>query len=450
MSGNVWSGRWRTLGLSALVAVLFLAAGNGSYTVWMTLSTWAAVCLAAGSLWHRAPDEITPISMAPAAYLAALVVLPPFASLGVVAGSSLLGGWLWRRESTRDVLFETGSSVLASLGGLFTLLVLGSWIRFDSLVRAPVGFLTVAAAGLVMMALYQGALSAAAAHGRGVTWGRAWWESFGRETGLVTTGALLIVAALAVFGAQTLGLRGILLSAMPALFVLDGSRRNIELGIAQSRLIKNERLAAKGEMAAEIGHELNNYLAAISGRAQLLLRKLEGDTRGVLGIEAERVRSLAMGMAELSRGLMECSRSEVRRESVGVNELVERTVDFVKPQRRFRDLEFRLEPDPALPRVEMDPGQIQQVLLILLGQVSERPGGCPGVLRLRTFGTSDREVGIEIGSPRSPASGEPLPEQEEGPAIETVRRILGRHHGRLELSSEPESPATYRVLLPAA
>jgi signal transduction histidine kinase len=362
----------------------------------------------------------------------------------------LLGGWIWRREPARHILLEAGSSLLGALGGLLTLFLVGSRIPFDSLVGAPLGLLTVAAAGLVMMVFYQGMLSAAAGRGRGVPWGRAWWESFGREAGLVTTGALLIVAALAVFGAQTLGLRGILLSAMPALFVRDGSRRNIELGIAQRRLIKNERLAAKGEMAAEIGHELNNYLAAISGRAQLLLRKLEGDTRGVLGTEAERVHSLAMGMAELSRGLMEFSRRGVRREAVGVNDLVERTVHFVKPQRRFRDLEFQLEHDPALPRVEMDPGQIQQVLLILLAQVSERPSHGPGVLRVRTFGTSAREVGIEIGRPGAAAGEEPPLDLSEKPALETVRRILERNHGRLELSSEPESPATFRVLLPAA
>jgi signal transduction histidine kinase len=442
---------WKTLALSFVIAVLFWIAEPGPYVLWLSVMSWTAICVASEGFWHRAPDETSVVSMAPAAEIGALLALPPACALPVVVGSRLLGSWVWRREGLSRALQESGAALLSTSGALAVLLLMGRWLPPTHLASAPRGFLTVAAVGLVFIGFEQGCLSYWTARRRETTWGRAWRDSFGKATGLMTTGALLTVAGLVVFGGQTLGVRGILLAAMPALFVRDGSRRNIDLELAQAQLIKNERLAAKGEMAAEIGHELNNYLAAISGRAQLLLRKIEAESQGPASQEAERVRQLANQMAELARGLMEFSHRDVKRTAVGINELVEKTVDFVKPQMKFRNIEFKLDPDPALPRVEIDPGQIQQVLLVLLGKAAENPApGSHGILQVRTFNTPDRAVGIEIGIEATVTRiRTPEAEPEDEAAIDTVRRILDRHHGRLE-DPEDGGDAGYRVILPAA
>lgn len=65
-------------------------------------------------------------------------------------------------------------------------------------------------------------------------------------------------------------------------------------------------------MAAEIGHELNNYLTAISGRAQLIMMKapLDGDSR--LRAAAEIIFENTANMAVLTKGLMDAARRETQ------------------------------------------------------------------------------------------------------------------------------------------
>ena len=142
---------------------------------------------------------------------------------------------------------------------------------------------------------------------------------------------------------------------------------------------------------------------------------------------------------------MDFSHREVRRDSYGLNELVENTVEFVRPQTKFRVWNLVLNPDPSVPSVEIDPGQIQQVLLILLGRVAKHSH--PGELHIRTFrDTSGRSAGIEILNPGPcPEASDPRSEEE----LATVRRILDRHQGRFEVESGDQKEI-YRVLLPAA
>jgi nitrogen-specific signal transduction histidine kinase len=162
-------------------------------------------------------------------------------------------------------------------------------------------------------------------------------------------------------------------------------------------------------------------------------------------------------MGELAKGLMDFSHREVRRTAFGINELVEKTVDFVRPQIRFREWDFSLLPDHNLPRVRIDPGQIQQVLLILLGQIADGPDPTPTscTLQIRTFSDEEnKSVGIEIwpalhGRERPEGLDEGDESTEDGQVLSTVQRILDRHDGRFDID-ESEGGDTYRVLLPAA
>jgi signal transduction histidine kinase len=439
---------WKTLALSIAIAVMFWIADPGPYALWLSITSWSAICVASEGFWHRAPDDTNAVSMAPAAQIGALIALPHLWGFVVVVLSRLVGLWVWRQERPARILVETGAVLIATSVAILTFHALETTLSPLDLATHPKGFITVALAGALFIALEQAFLSYWTARKNQTTLRKAWRDAFGKATGLMTSGALLTVAALTVFCGQMLGVRGILLAAMPALFVRDGSRRNIDLERAQSQLINNERLAAKGEMAAEIGHELNNYLAAISGRAQLLLRKIEEESKGPASAEAERVRQLANQMAELARGLMEFSHRDVKRTQVGLNDLIEKTLDFVKPQMKFRNFEFRVESEPTLSRVEIDPGQIQQVLLVLLSKAAEScVKDAPSVLEVRTFNTSDRSVAIDICPSCVPVAQTFEPEEEA--ALETVRRILDRHHGRLQ-GPDDEDTDGYRILLPAA
>jgi signal transduction histidine kinase len=446
--------------IGLLAAFLFSPErSHGSFAA--ILVTWFAACLLAEVLWHPAHDEVTLLTMAPAAQLAALATVPALWGLAIVPVAAFAGDLLWRaRGWRRAALYGLGCAVpaLAALAIFRFIGFHGTTTGEGSpghFLREPGEIAGLVMAGVIFIALSQLHRAAMAARTREASPLRVWREVFGSETELVTSAALITVFVLALFCYEVLGYRGLLLCVMPLLFVRDGSRRYIELEAAQSRLIQNERLAAKGEMAAEIGHELNNYLAAVSGRAQLLLRSLGETSEDGLVTEARRVHDLSSQMAGLAKGLMDFSRREAHKAPAGLNELVEKTVDFVRPQTRFRGVNFRFNPEPDLPRVTMDPGQLQQVLLALFGRMADQASAATRNLDIRTFTDERRRTaGIEILTPRSAdtafEAGEPGAAESDESALGVVVRILDRHQGRLEVGPASQNGDTYRVFLPAA
>jgi signal transduction histidine kinase len=107
----------------------------------------------------------------------------------------------------------------------------------------------------------------------------------------------------------------------------ESQKRYVELRNAQNLLIHNERMAAKGEMAAEIGHELRNQLAAISGRAQMILRDGERQVYANLARHAQIILEQSKRMETLSKGLMDFSSAELKIERVDVNALAQRSME---------------------------------------------------------------------------------------------------------------------------
>ena len=340
----------------ALVGLLFLHPGRETTALPVALVTWFLTCVMVESLWHPALRGRAVISMAPAAHLAALVALPITWGTPLVMAATAAGAILWRRHDPGRALLRGAS---AGLGAVIVVALLSSTHTFaldgfvggpQDLLNHPRQFLAFVIGGFLYLAVTQGVEVFVVSRELNVSLGSAWRQSYGRETELVTSVALVTVAFLVLFCYHAIGYRGLLLCVMPLLFVRDGSRRNLELAQAQSQLIENERLAAKGEMAAEIGHELNNYLAAISGRAQLLLRKLGPEADREIQEQATLVHRTSGRMAELAKGLMDFSHRDVKRTAFGINELVDRTVEFIRPQTRFRALTFAFSPAEDLPR----------------------------------------------------------------------------------------------------
>lgn len=445
---------WKIITIACMVETMFLPVGREPGALWVILGTWLLTCLLAEALWHVSLDGRTTLTMGPAAHIAAIGVLPAWWAIAVVTVTSILGAALWRRRSPMAALIRGGFSAVAAACAIGVLVATGDYLPVtactpcETALADPGRLLGLGLAGLVYLALGQWFRALTTARSLGMNWRSAWRGGFGYETELVTSAALVVLGVLAVFCYATLGYRGIVFCVMPLLFVREGSRRYVELEAAQGKLIQNERLAAKGEMAAEIGHEINNYLAAVSGRAQLILR--QGAEEPTVLEESEGVRAVSTQMAELAKGLMDFSYRGVKRTAFGVNELVEKTVEFVRPQKRFNQVSFKFDADPGLPSVEMDPGQIQQVLLTLLGKAADRASmGSSAPLIIRTA-DDPRKHTVRLEIRTGPLLTPDTAPAEHDPEIGTVHRILERHQGKLERTQDPDGGETFRVLLPAA
>ena len=224
----------------------------------------------------------------------------------------------------------------------------------------------------------------------------------------------------------------------------------------------SERLAAKGEIAAEVGHEINNYLTAVSGHIQLLA--LKGDRVGVDEMK-QRLQTVAGELDRinsLSRGLTEFSSKEARPAPTCVTRLVQNTVRFIRPQNRFDGVDFLLDLDDRLGEITIDPGQIQQALMNLLINAANA---------MNEAGSSKREISVWVrlhdvsgqveiavadsgpGVPKPIRSrifepGFTTSPQGHGFGLSTTYRIAQNHGGTLSVEDAPHGGALFRFTLP--
>jgi signal transduction histidine kinase len=220
---------------------------------------------------------------------------------------------------------------------------------------------------------------------------RAWRENYGYADDIFTTLALFLLSPLMVISFLALGPAGLAFFFVPMLLVRNAAARYIELREAQEQVVWNERMAAMGEMAAEIGHELSNVLQAITARAQMLLTEPDG-VRGERAARAVRVIfERAADMRRLTKGLMDFSHREVQRRRERVNGLVQDAIELVSPQNRYERIRWRLDLDPADPEADVDGGQLRQVLLNLFQNAAEA---------MAEGGVAERWIGVATAPAR--------------------------------------------------
>ncbi len=137
---------------------------------------------------------------------------------------------------------------------------------------------------------------------------------------------------------------------------------NRELTTARDELIRAEKMASLGQMAAGVAHEIGNPLAAIMGNVDLLKRRAEGREADLVTATSEQVRRID----RIVRGLLDYSRArEPKVRPIDVNGVVRSALDLLASQARFRGVEVTMEL-AAVPAVAADPFQLEQVLVNLL------------------------------------------------------------------------------------
>jgi signal transduction histidine kinase len=162
----------------------------------------------------------------------------------------------------------------------------------------------------------------------------------------------------------------------------DLKTRMVELARTQQQLVQSAKLAAIGELAASVAHELNNPLQVILGYSDLMRMEIPEDSpahRRVAKIETETRRA-----GKIVRDLLGFARRrEPKREPVELHPLLSRALDLL--QARFREAHVVPQTvlDPAVLSVLGDVDQLMQVFINLLtNAVDAMPDG--GTLVLRT------------------------------------------------------------------
>jgi PAS domain S-box-containing protein len=234
----------------------------------------------------------------------------------------------------------------------------------------------------------------------------------------------------------------------------------------QSRLHLEElarvsRLSTMGEMASGLAHELNQPLAAIRNYVSGSLLRLErGDTASVAaalksaGDQAERAARIIQRLRDMVR-----KRAPIRRE-VQLNDLVAAVVEMTTYEARRYGIEVGTQLDPQLPRVWVDPIQVEQVLLNLVRNAIEAlhgQGGNPR--RIAIFSRRlDADVVLTVedngpGVPLDPPDRvfDPFFTTKQdgmGMGLPISRTIVENHGGHLEAENKPDGGSRFRFHLP--
>ena len=229
--------------------------------------------------------------------------------------------------------------------------------------------------------------------------------------------------------------------------------RERELRAQGEALLRSERLAAIGRLAAQITHEIRNPLSSISLNAEELGERAPQARELCEAIvrEVDRLTAITEDYLRFAR----LPKPQLQR--ADLNETVRDLVDFVRPELDANGVEVALSLSPSLPRVPADVAQVRQLLLNLLRNAREAmPGG--GHLRVATRGY-DGAVEIEVrdAGPGIPAERlqrifDPFfttKERGTGLGLAMAQEIAQEHGGQLTCESVPGS-TVFTLRLPSA
>ncbi len=141
--------------------------------------------------------------------------------------------------------------------------------------------------------------------------------------------------------------------------------------ILEKYVILSEKLVARGEMAASIGHELNNYLTIINNNAELLERNLKSENFDKVHFNCQRITENISGMKRFTDGLMDSSKLDSDFLRYDLKHLVEDLLFSLRAQTRFKEILFTTDIDASIPKISIDVGQIQQIFLNLFNNAAD-------------------------------------------------------------------------------
>jgi two-component system, NtrC family, sensor kinase len=183
-----------------------------------------------------------------------------------------------------------------------------------------------------------------------------------------------------------------------------------DMATLQAKLVQTEKMAAVGQMVSGVAHEVNNPLTAILGFADLLLEN--SDVPESVRQELQVIMQEAQRTKEIIQNLLSFARQNpVRRSKVQINQILRRTITLRAYDFTNRGIALLEHFDEALPEVEGDAHQLQQVFLNILNNAYDAvcESACEGQVMVETAHTVGN---VEVRF------------RDNGPGIKHIERIF--------------------------
>ncbi len=242
----------------------------------------------------------------------------------------------------------------------------------------------------------------------------------------------------------------------------------------RTQLIQSEKLAALGQLAAGVAHEINNPLTAISMNAAFLIDGIKGDEKKLEKLrtierEADRAAAIVKSLLAFSR-----KSPDEKRETARLDDVMEEILKTIEHQLSLRNIGVVRDFAGDLPNVRINANQMQQVFLNLINNARDAMGD-EGKITIRMSvkdGAEERRRNvsrlkegrrmllIEFSDTGQGIPAENLsrlfmpffttkePGKGVGLGLYVSRSIVVNHGGEIEVESRPGEGATFRITLP--
>jgi PAS domain S-box-containing protein len=225
-----------------------------------------------------------------------------------------------------------------------------------------------------------------------------------------------------------------------------------ELKSLRERLIMAERMAALGEVAAKVAHEIRNPLVSLGGFAKRLEKKLDGNLKEYADIIANEVERLEGILNEILSFVKE---ARVVKEIVNSIGIIEEVISLIKSDLEERNIVLVREVvEPT--EMYIDPNRMKEALLNILKNAVQAVGS-NGTIFIKTY-VKDNTAVFEIKDTGAGIAEEDLPfifdpffttkKTGTGLGLTITHRIIEEHTGSIEVESKPGAGSTFRVFIP--
>ena len=239
--------------------------------------------------------------------------------------------------------------------------------------------------------------------------------------------------------------------------VHDLQQQMEQIKATEARLIQAAKLAAVGELAAGVAHELNNPLTSVLGYTELLLHTMPpGDPSRA---DLETIAKQARRARDIVRNLLDFARqSKSQRQPTDVNQIVQETLGLIRQHLEKGGLVIEEQYAPHLTPLTLNSGQMKQVFLNLINNAAQAmPHG--GKLHVSTARAGDEVVVTvtDTGTGIPPEIRDRIFDpffttkptgQGTGLGLSVSLGIVQEHGGRIVVESQVGRGSTFSVWLP--
>jgi signal transduction histidine kinase len=228
----------------------------------------------------------------------------------------------------------------------------------------------------------------------------------------------------------------------------------------QDETIELEKMATRGEMSAEIGHELNNFLGVVAGNVAMLQVNLSKGNYDQLEKYLLTVNSTIEKIRTFTANLMDLRHISSERETIYFDRLITEVVEYLQPQKRFRGVTITMPEEISPLPMRADATQLQQLLYNLFNNAADalaesneqridvaidyEDGGDRFTLSI-----ADTGVGFDSENlMRAFREKFTTKDTGHGFGLMVCKRIIDYHQGDLHIDSEPGKGTTISITFP--